>query len=260
MKSSEDSFIRLDHVTFSYGEQNILKSLDLDMKKGSSYAVIGKSGVGKSTLLHLIAGFLKPLAGSISIDQQEVKTVRRNTAFLLQDLGLFPWQNVTQAVAMPLKLIKGNNSKEIQDKVLTILREMELESLKYKYPKELSGGEQQRVALARILIGEPDLILMDEPTSSLDAMTKELIQKLILKYQQRLQATMLFITHDIEEAVLLGETILLLKPDGTFQRINNSFYAVPNAKEQLGFYEKCIEIRKLLMLENNENETASEAF
>jgi NitT/TauT family transport system ATP-binding protein len=259
MKSPRDSFIRMDQVTFSYGEQVILNNINLDLEKGSSYAVIGKSGVGKTTLLQLIAGFLKPASGSISINQQDIQVMRRNIAFLLQDLGLFPWQNVAQAVAMPLKLRKYHK-REIQEEVIALLRELELEALKGKYPKALSGGEQQRVALARILIGKPDLILMDEPTSSLDAMTKELIQQIILKYQQRLNATMLFITHDIEEAVLLGKNILLLKPEGTFHLINNSFYAAPKAKEQLGFYEKCIEIRKLLMLENKENEIATETF
>ncbi|NLU51623.1 MAG: ATP-binding cassette domain-containing protein [Clostridiaceae bacterium] len=247
MSNAEDSFIRLDDVTFSYREKIILNKVSLKLKKGDSYAVIGKSGVGKSTLLHLIAGFLKPNAGSIYIDQQEIKSVRKNTAFLFQELGLFPWQKVVQAVGMPLHLNKAGKASEIQNRVLSLLKELDLEHLKNKYPRELSGGEQQRVALARILITNPDLILMDEPTSSLDAMTKEQIQQLILKYQQKLKATMLFITHDIEEAVYLGKHILLLKPGGTFQVIENSFYSVPRAREQLGYYEQCIEIRKLLM-------------
>lgn len=247
MSNSEDSFIRLDHVTFSYGEKTILNQVNLKLEKGDSYAVIGKSGVGKSTLLHLIAGFLKPASGRIYMNQQEIKAVRRNTAFLFQDLGLFPWQKVAQAIGMPLQLSRAGKRLEIQERVVDLLREMDLEHLKNKYPRELSGGERQRVALARILITNPDLILMDEPTSALDAMTKEQIQQLILKYQQKLKATMLFITHDIEEAVYLGKYILLLKPGGTFQIINNSFYAVPRAREQLGYYEQCIEIRKLLM-------------
>jgi NitT/TauT family transport system ATP-binding protein len=246
MSSSEDSFIQLDNVTFSYGEKVILNKVNLKLEKGDSYAVIGKSGVGKSTLLNLIAGFLKPTSGSIYIDQQKIEAVRKNTAFLLQELGLYPWQRVVQAVGMPLQLNKTGKASEIQKRVLSLLKEMDLDHLRNIYPGELSGGEQQRVALARILITNPDLILMDEPTSSLDAMTKEQIQQLIFSYQQKLNATMLFITHDIEEAVYLGKHILLLKPDGTFQVIENSFYSVPRAREQLGYYEQCIEIRKLL--------------
>jgi len=247
MKSFDDSFIRLDNVTFSYGEKIILNDVNLQMEKGASYAVIGKSGVGKSTFLNLIAGFLKPTAGHIYIDQQEVCSVRKNTAFLFQELGLFPWQTVAQAVGMPLHLNKAGKASQINKRVLSLLQEMELEHLKNKYPAELSGGERQRVALARILITNPDLILMDEPTSSLDAMTKEQIQQLILKYQQKLKATMLFITHDIEEAVYLGKYILFLNPGGSFSVIENSFYSVANAREQLGYYEQCIKIRKLLM-------------
>jgi NitT/TauT family transport system ATP-binding protein len=247
MSSNEESFIRLDNLTFSYGEKMILNKVNLKLEKGASYAVIGKSGVGKSTLLHLIAGFLKPTSGSIYIDQQKIGAVRKNTAFLFQELGLFPWQRVVQAVGMPLRLNNSGKTSEIQNRVLSILKEMDLDHLRNKYPGELSGGEQQRVALARILITNPDLILMDEPTSSLDAMTKEQIQQLIFSYQQKLNATMLFITHDIEEAVYLGKHILLLKPDGTFQIIDNSFYSVPRAREQLEYYEQCIEIRKLLM-------------
>jgi len=246
MSNSED-FIRLENVTFSYGKEIILNKVNLKLKKGDSYAVIGKSGVGKSTLLHLIAGFLKPDSGSIYIGQQEIKSIRKNTAFLFQDLGLFPWQTVVQAVGMPLQLNKEGNAPDIKARVLSLLKEMDLEHLKNKYPRELSGGEKQRVALARILITNPDLILMDEPTSSLDAMTKEQIQQLILKYQQKLKATMLFITHDIEEAVYLGKHMLLLKPEGTFHVIENPFFSVPRAREQLGYYEQCIEIRKLLM-------------
>ena len=245
--SSNNDFIQLDNVTFSYGEKIILNKVNLQLKRGDSYAVIGKSGVGKSTLLHLIAGFLKPTSGSIYIDQQEIKTVRKNTAFLFQELGLFPWQKVEQAVGMPLKLNKAGKASQIQKEVLSLLKEMELEHLRNKYPKELSGGEKQRVALARILITNPDLILMDEPTSSLDAMTKEQIQQLIFKYQQKLKATMLFITHDIEEAVYLGKHILLLMPGGSYRVIENTFYSMPKAKEQLGYYEQCIKIRKMLM-------------
>jgi NitT/TauT family transport system ATP-binding protein len=156
---------------------------------------------------------------------------------------------------MPLHMVKGNKEGKIRDTVEDLLQEMGLSYIKDKYPNELSGGEKQRVALARTLIGKPDLLLMDEPTSSLDAMTKEAIQHLILKYQSKLKATMLFITHDIEEAVLLGEKIILLNPDTTLTIMDNPFYAVSKAKEQIGFYEKCIQIRKLMKLESDYNET-----
>ncbi|MHB8130064.1 MAG: ABC transporter ATP-binding protein [Mobilitalea sp.] len=248
--STNDTFVSLKEVSFSYGKQIILDNIQLSLQKGTSYALIGKSGVGKSTLLNLIAGYENPTQGIILIDDEEPRKPRQNTAFLFQDLGLFPWQTVYQAIEMPLKLKHNINNTKISEEVMEIIKELELDYMIEKYPQELSGGEKQRVALGRTLVGKPDFLLMDEPTSSLDAMTKEIIQKLILKFQQKLKATLLFITHDIEEAVLLGEKIILINSDATLTMLENSFFALDNAKEQLGFYEKCIQIRKLMMLEN----------
>lgn len=251
---TRDRFVIIEDVSFNFGEQVILNHINLSLSKGTSYALIGKSGVGKSTLLNLVAGFLKPFSGRILIDNHEVKSQRRNTAFLLQDLGLFPWQTIDRAIAMPLELQQGRKDTGIREQVMTILEELGLEDKKDKYPKELSGGERQRVALARTLISKPDLLLMDEPTSSLDSMTKESIQQLILRYHQRLDTTMLFVTHDIEEAVLLGRKILLLNPDGSISVLDNESFAAEKAREQLDFYEKCIQIRKLLKMGSDDDE------
>lgn len=240
-------FIVMDHVSFSYGSQEVLKDVDLVLEQGYSYALIGKSGSGKSTLLNLIAGFLKPGRGTVTVNGSEVQGPRKETAVLFQDLGLFPWQTVTDAVSMPLKL--RGRKKGIDAAVTELLREMRLENHTDKYPQELSGGERQRAALARTLIGEPDLLLMDEPTSALDAMTKEELQGLILREQQKRKATLLFVTHDIEEAVTLGRHILLMNGDGTVSQMDNPYHSVGNAREQLGFYDECIKLRKLLKME-----------
>lgn len=245
---NQDCFIELDRVTFSYGRKDILKESQLKLSHGTSYALIGKSGAGKSTLLNLIAGFLKPDSGQIRINGSEVRGPRRETAYLFQELGLFPWQTVEEAVSMPLKL-KGSTAG-IGEAVAELLHAMRLEQYRKKYPQELSGGERQRVALARTLIGEPDLLLMDEPTSSLDAMTKEELQQLVLREVKKRRATLLFVTHDIEEAVLLGQKILLHTGDGTLSVMDNPYYAIQDAREQIGFYDECIRIRKMLKLEN----------
>lgn len=247
---NNESFVVLDNVSFTFDTQLILNKINLSLTKGTSYALIGKSGVGKSTLLNIIAGFNKPNQGKVIIAGKELKKTRDNTAFLFQDLGLFPWQTVFEAVSMPLKLKKNPKTEE----VMTILKEMELEGLKDKYPHELSGGQKQRVAIARTLIGKPDFLLMDEPTSALDAMTKEHIQQLILRQQQKLKTTLLFVSHDIEEAVFLGEVVLILNKNGAITEIANPYFAQKKAKEQLGFYERCIEIRKLMNVENAVNE------
>ncbi|MDF2513546.1 MAG: ssuB [Herbinix sp.] len=242
-------FINLDQVSLSFERQQVLQDVNLTLEQGVSYALIGKSGSGKTTILNLIAGFLKPDKGTVSINGVKVLKPRKETAFLFQELGLFPWQTVEEAVAMPLQL--SGRKQEIDSGVETLLRKLGLEKHRNKYPQELSGGEQQRVALARTLISEPDIILMDEPTSALDATTKEELQSLIREEQQKRQATLLFVTHDVEEAVILGQNILILKENGTISQLENPYYFTEQAREQLGFYEECIKLRQLIKVENN---------
>lgn len=244
----EQNHIQLDHVSFSFGETVVIRDISIALQRGGAYALIGKSGIGKSTLLNLIAGFLKPDSGQVTIEGKQVTGPREQTAFLFQELGLFPWQTVFQAVAMPLK-IHGNTS-DIPARVLSLLAELHLDQHKDKYPHQLSGGERQRVALARTLIGNPDLLLMDEPTSALDAMTKEELQSLILRQTQARNTTLLFVTHDIEEAVLLGQTILILGEDGTLSRLENPCFGIQNPRESLAFYDETIQIRTLLRVES----------
>jgi NitT/TauT family transport system ATP-binding protein len=237
-------FIQIDRVSYSFGQKEVLREVNLSLDRGGSYALIGKSGSGKSTLLNLIAGFLSPDSGTIRMNGAVITEPRRETAFLFQELGLLPWQTVWEAVAMPLRLMGWK--KDSKDKVLELLRSMRIENHYEKYPKELSGGERQRVALARTLISEPELLLMDEPTSALDAMTKEELQQMLLREQQLRKSTLLFVTHDIEEAMLLGQYILVLGEDRTITQLKNPYYMAENAREQLGFYEECIKLRKLL--------------
>ena len=246
--SLEQNHIQLDHVSFSFGETVVIRDISIALQRGGAYALIGKSGIGKSTLLNLIAGFLKPDSGQVTIEGKQVTGPREQTAFLFQELGLFPWQTVFQAVAMPLK-IHGNTS-DIPARVLSLLAELHLDQHKDKYPHQLSGGERQRVALARTLVGNPDLLLMDEPTSALDAMTKEELQSLILRQTQARNTTLLFVTHDIEEAVLLGQTILVLNEDGPLSYLENPCFGIQNPRESLAFYDETIQIRTLLRVES----------
>ncbi len=239
--------IILDRVSITFGQQQILREVSLALEEGVSYALIGKSGSGKTTLLNLIAGFLKPDQGMVTINGEQVQKPRRETAFLFQDLGLFPWQRVLEAVSMPLKL--QGQKKGIKEAAESLLLKMGLEKHKNKYPQELSGGELQRVALARTLIADPDIILMDEPTSALDAITKEELQALIRMEHERQQATLVFVTHDVEEAIMLGKYILILNADGTITSMHNSYYEIKHARQELGFYEECIKLRKLINME-----------
>ena len=244
---TEKNHILLDHVSFSFGDNVVIRDCSVALQHGETYALIGKSGIGKSTLLHLIAGFLKPDRGLVKIDGKAITKPRKQTAFLFQELGLFPWQTVLQAVSMPLQL--HGKPTDIGEKALSLLAELHLEQHKDKYPHQLSGGERQRVALARTLIHDPDLLLMDEPTSALDAMTKEELQSVILRQTQARGATLLFVTHDIEEAVLLGQTILILNEDGTLSYLENPCFDIPSPRESLAFYDETIQIRQRLRVE-----------
>ncbi len=241
-----DSFIKMQDVSFTYDHTTILHKINLDLEKGKSYALIGKSGVGKSTLLHLLAGFLSPTEGEVLMDGKKIQQPQKDIGFMFQDLGLFPWLKVFDSISMPLKLDKRKAKQEIKESVTALIREVGLSGMENKYPTELSGGQQQRVALARTLINKPDLLLMDEPTSTLDEMTKEQIQQLIAEQVEKRQTTLLFVTHNIEEAVLLGEYILLLQDNGDIEMIENPLFGVERAKENLSFYKACIEVRKRL--------------
>ncbi|MBZ9533590.1 ATP-binding cassette domain-containing protein [Cytobacillus oceanisediminis] len=241
-----DSFVKMEQVTFTYDNNTILNKINLTLKKSKSYALIGKSGVGKSTLLHLLAGLLIPTEGEVLIEGNRIQHPSKDIGFMFQDLGLFPWLKVCDAISMPIKLDKRKSKQEIKEKVTALIREVGLSGMEHKYPAELSGGQKQRVALARTLITEPELLLMDEPTSTLDEMTKEQIQQLISEQVEKRQTTLLFVTHNIEEAVLLGEYILLLRDNGDIETIANPLFGVDRAKENLSFYKACIDVRKRL--------------
>lgn len=244
-----DILVDLKNVSFDYDGHKVLQQINLNLRKGSAYCLIGKSGTGKSTLLNLIAGFIKPLSGSIGIQGEPLKGTRKETAVMFQELALFPWQTVYQTAAMPLKLLGIKDRKEIDSRIIEVLTELGLEDLKNKYPHQLSGGERQRAALARGLAGNPDLILMDEPTSSLDSVTRESIQDLIRRQQQKAGATLLFVTHDIEEALVLGEKILILKGDKSLSEMDNPCYLGQNPRKSMEFYEQCIRFKELLEME-----------
>ncbi len=177
---------------------------------GEPWAIIGPSGCGKSTLLYLLAGLRKPLAGSITVSCEQVQRPRHATGLILQDYGLLPWLTARENVMLGMRirgLERNPTSLETVDLWLGLLG---LEELAARYPAQLSGGQRQRVAIARTLALDPDLLLMDEPFSSLDAITREGLQDLVVSLGVENRATMLLVTHNIEEAVYLARRILVL--------------------------------------------------
>lgn len=188
-----------------------LKDVSFSLKQGELLSVLGPSGCGKTTLLNLIAGFLRPTGGMLSLNDQEIDGPGVERGMVFQQGALFEWLTVAQNVDFGLRM-KKHNKKETAQKVEEWLEIVGLQGFGDTPTYQLSGGMQQRVALARCLINDPDLILMDEPLGALDALTREKMQSLVLKIWKETGKTIMIITHSVEEALLLGERLFVMAP------------------------------------------------
>ena len=188
-----------------------LKDVSLDIDEGQIITVLGPSGCGKTTLLNIVAGFLAPTEGKVVLNDEVVQGPGAERGMVFQQGALFEWMNVRSNVAFGPRM-KGMPKSEQKEKVKHLLEIVGLADFEDKAVYELSGGMQQRVALARCLANDPDVILMDEPLGALDALTREKMQGLVLKLWKETGKTIILITHSVEEAVLLGERLLVLAP------------------------------------------------
>ena len=213
---AKELLLVFDNLTVSYPNGNnipILKEFSLELELGKFLAVIGPSGCGKSTLLHATAGFIKADYGDIRLRGQLISEPSLNVGFVSQRYALFPWLTVQGNIAFGLQS-KSLPDDEISQIVNNLLEVVGLTAQRNYYPEQLSGGMQQRVALARAIAPEPPLLLLDEPFSALDTETRQRMRELLLRLWNEHQMTILFVTHDIEEALLLADKILLLEPKG----------------------------------------------
>ena len=188
-----------------------LKDVTFTLKEGELLSVLGPSGCGKTTLLNIIAGFLRPTGGSVSLDTHEIDGPGVERGMVFQQGALFEWLTVAENVDFGLRM-KGANKKDTAKKVEEWLDIVGLQGFGDVPTYQLSGGMQQRVALARCLINDPDVILMDEPLGALDALTREKMQSLVLKIWKETGKTIMIITHSVEEALLLGERLFVMAP------------------------------------------------
>ena len=185
----------------------ILKNIDFQVKKGEILCIVGASGCGKSTLLRMIAGIDQNHTGEVIIDGERITTPGKKRGMVFQEHRLFPWMNVEQNVGY---VLHGISKKERKTLVKPFLELVGLQGFEKAYPRHLSGGMAQRAGIARALVTQPDVLLLDEPFGALDAFTKISLQKELKKIQKKFQTTMILVTHDIEEAVFLGDSILVL--------------------------------------------------
>ncbi len=193
------------------GSVEALKNINLDIKEGELLSVLGPSGCGKTTLLNIAAGFLAPTAGGITLGGKAVTGPSKERGMVFQKGALFEWMNVAENIGFGPSMA-GVPKAEIAEKTNRLLNIVGLRGFGDKMVYELSGGMQQRVALARCLANEPDVILMDEPLGALDALTREKMQSLVLELWKETGKTIILITHSVEEALLLGERLLVMAP------------------------------------------------
>ncbi|MCD7898623.1 MAG: ATP-binding cassette domain-containing protein [Bacteroides sp.] len=205
------SVVEINNLSVTYSGKNgtteALHNVSLQMNEGDIYSVIGPSGSGKSTLLYVLAGIINYYTGKVLINGEKPQPIRQSIGLVPQHYGLLPWKRVKDNIFLPEKLRKDHQNERNTWEIISALS---LDNLLQRYPHELSGGQQQRVALARSFIQKPDLLLMDEPFSALDALTADRSRKLFLDVWQKNPVSTLFITHNIEEAVHIGKQVVLL--------------------------------------------------
>ncbi|HEX5543542.1 MAG TPA: ABC transporter ATP-binding protein [Micromonospora sp.] len=193
------------------GSVEALRGIDLDVAQGEFVAIVGRSGCGKSTLLRLIAGLLPASDGQISVAGEAVTKPRRDMAMLFQRPALLPWRSVLDNVLLPAEIF-GWSRADHRKRALELLEMVGLDGFEKRLPHELSGGMQQRVSLCRSLLTEPRVLLMDEPFSALDALTRQELSVELQRIHMETAATFVFVTHSIDEAVLLADRVVVLSP------------------------------------------------
>jgi NitT/TauT family transport system ATP-binding protein len=232
------ALIAFENVDLSLGGRPILSGIDVAVRRGEFLSVVGPSGCGKTSLLNLAAGLLMPSGGRITYDGKQVAGPRQDIAIVFQDYGkaLLPWRTASGNIALALEAMKFPKD-ERETRIAELLDLIGLSEHAGKFPNQLSGGMQQRLQIARCLAQNPKVLLMDEPFGALDAMTRQALQDEVLSIAARTGATVLFITHDLEEAIYLGDRVIAMRPDpGRFEasfRID-----LPRPRDQLTTRER----------------------
>ena len=206
--------IQFEHVSKSYGKTPVLKDLNFTIPDGQFVVLIGPSGCGKTTTMKMINRLLEPDSGTIRIDGQDIHSqdkveLRRHIGYVIQQIGLFPNMTVAQNICVVPRLLKYDKKKQ-EDIVQNLLKMVGMESQAGKYPSELSGGQQQRIGVLRALAASPPIVLMDEPFSALDPLTRESLQDEVKNLQQKLNKTIVFVSHDMSEALKLADIIIFM--------------------------------------------------
>ncbi|MFQ5398021.1 MAG: ABC transporter ATP-binding protein [Anaerolineae bacterium] len=214
------------NLVFSDGSLHVLKDVSLSVEAGAFVALVGPSGVGKSTLLRLVAGLLRPTSGRIELAGTPPHLSRDPVGIVFQRDNLMPWRTATENVRLPLEL-QGINGRQAASRVQALLELVGLAGFEDSYPAQLSGGMAQRVALARALVHRPSLLLLDEPFGSLDALTRERMGQELLRIWRAMPVTVFMVTHSIAEAVLLADEVLVMGGNPAAQQPATITHRIP---------------------------------
>jgi len=201
--------IQIEGLAMQFGELRVFQDIDLEVGRRECVSIVGPSGCGKTTLLRNIDGLLQPAEGVVRINGAPVTSPPKGVAVVFQMFGLFPWKTVYENVAYGLRMA-GASKEQIREKVPYYIELVGLNGFDKAYPYQLSGGMQQRTGLARALAVEPEVLLMDEPFASIDAQTREILQFELLRIWESRPTSMVFVTHSIDEAVLMGDRVVVL--------------------------------------------------
>lgn len=242
-----------DNVALDYpaaageGSLRALEGLSLSIPRGQAVAIIGPSGCGKSSLLRLASGLMQPSSGQVLEGGQPLRGTREGTALILQDFGLLPWKDVFHNAELGLK-IRKLPADERRRRTMAALERVGLAGFERSYPRQLSGGMQQRLALARAIALDIDTLLMDEPLSALDALLREELQDTLLALWQEKRYTQVLVTHSIEEAVYLGQRIVVMapRPGRVIATIENPLMGSAQWRSQDAFFSQCRAVRAAL--------------
>ena len=201
--------LKAEKINFSFGKLKVLQNISLEVKKGQFFALVGPLGCGKTTLLKTLGGLIKPTKGKVYLSNRLLTKPSAEISFVFQKSNLMPWRTVEKNIILPLE-IKKVPKKEVKKRVRKILKLINLEKFKNTYPNDLSGGMEQLTAIARSFIADAQILLLDEPFASLDAISREKMNQELLKLWQRKRKTIILVTHSIEEAVFLADKVLIM--------------------------------------------------
>ncbi len=208
--------IKFDKVCKSYKDKKVLQNVSFEIKDNTITTLIGESGCGKTTTLKMINRLIEPTSGKITINEKDIKNInpislRRSIGYVIQQTGLFPHMTIKENIELILK-IKKVNQKKINSRTLEMMDMIGLDADEFlnRYPSELSGGQQQRIGIARAFASDPDIILMDEPFSALDPVTRVNLQDELMKLQEKFSKTIIFVTHDMDEAIKISDNIAIM--------------------------------------------------